>query len=104
MNISMKSKVQRHPIVKCELWLNFWMQKVLLGQKFIADSATYIMQVQAGVKCDLGSRHLAMEEDLQSVVTKFFAKQDTAWYNTGIHKLISRYNKGPNEQGDYVEK
>ncbi len=45
-----------------------------------------------------------MEEDLQSAVVKFFAKQDTEWYSTGIHKLISHYNKCLNEQGDYVAK
>ncbi len=56
-----------------------------------------------GLKCDLGSQHFAMEEDLQSAVTEF-AKQDTEWYNTGIYKLILRYNKCLNEQVDYVKK
>ncbi len=31
-----------------------------------------------------------MVEDLQSTVAKFFAKQDTKWYNTGILELITR--------------
>ncbi len=38
------------------------------------------------------------------MVAEFFAKQDTEWYSTGIHKLISHYNKCLDEQGDYVEK
>ncbi len=45
-----------------------------------------------------------MEEDLQSVIAEFFAKEDTDWYSAGIHKVISCYNKYPDEQGDYVEK
>ncbi len=45
-----------------------------------------------------------MEEELQSVVAKFFLKQEAKWYSAGIHKLISRYNKCLDEQGDYVEK
>ncbi len=45
-----------------------------------------------------------MEEDLQSMVAEFFTKQDAEWYSTGIHKLISHYNKSLDEQGDYVEK
>ncbi len=39
-----------------------------------------------GLKHDLGSQHFAMEEDLQSVVTMFFAKQDTESYSAGIRK------------------
>ncbi len=45
-----------------------------------------------------------MEEDLQSSITEFFAKQDAGWYSSGIHKLISRYNKCLDEPGKYVEK
>ncbi len=57
-----------------------------------------------GLKHDLGGRHFAMKEDLQSVVAEFFTKQETEWYSTGIHKLISHYNKCLSEQGDYAEK
>ncbi len=32
------------------------------------------------------------EENVQSAVAEFFAKQDSVWYGTGIHKLISGYN------------
>ncbi len=56
------------------------------------------------LKCDLGSQNFATEEDPQSVITKFFAKQNAEWYSTGIHKLILRYNKCLDERGGYVEK
>ncbi len=62
------------------------------------------MHLIPGLKGDLGWRHFAMEEDLQSAVAEFIAKQDTEWYSAGIHKLISRYNKYLDEQGDYAEK
>ncbi len=45
-----------------------------------------------------------MDEDLQSVAAKFFAKQDLEWYRAGIHKLLLRYNNCLDGQGDYVEK
>ncbi len=45
-----------------------------------------------------------MEEDLQSVVAEFFAKQDAKWYSTDIYKLISCYNKCLDEQGDYIDR
>ncbi len=57
-----------------------------------------------GLKRDLGGRHFTMEEDPQSAVAQFFLKQDVEWYSAGIHKLISRYDKCLDEQGDYVEK
>ncbi len=56
------------------------------------------------LKRDLGSRHFATEEDLQSAVAKFFAKQDTELYTVGIHKLILHYYNSLGEQVDYVEK
>ncbi len=58
----------------------------------------------SGLKHDLSGRYYAMEEDLQSTVIEFFAKQDAEWYSAGIHKLILRYNKCLDEQCDYVEK
>ncbi len=45
-----------------------------------------------------------MEENLQSIVAEFFAKQDAEGYSAGIYKLILCYNKCFDEQGDYVEK
>jgi len=30
--------------------------------------------------------------------------QAAVWYGEGISKLVSWYDKGPNVQGDYVEK
>ncbi len=57
-----------------------------------------------GLKCDLGGWHFTTEERLQSVVTEFFAKQDSEWYSTGIHKLILHYSKCLDEQGDYAKK
>ncbi len=55
-------------------------------------------------KGDLGSWHFRTEEDLQSMVAEFFAKQDTEWYTSDIHKLILHYNGCLDEYGNYVEK
>ncbi len=80
------------------------MWKVLLGQKFITASAVYTVNLILSLKCDLGGRHFVTEEDLQSAVAEFFAKQDGEWYSVGILKLISQYNKCLVEQSDSVEK
>ncbi len=64
----------------------------------------YTVRLIPTLKYDLGSRHIATEEDLRSAVTEFFAKYDAEWYSAGIHKLISRYSNCLTEQGKYVEK
>ncbi len=43
--------------------------------------------VQCSLKRDLSGRHFVTEEDLQSAVTKFFAKQEAEWYRAGMHKF-----------------
>ncbi len=62
-----------------------------------------MVHLNLSLKHDLSGRHLAMEEDLQSVVAEFFTKQDAEWYSADIHKLISCNNNCPDERGDYVE-
>ncbi len=71
---------------------------------YLPDLAQSDCHLIVGLKCDLGNRHVAMEEELQSTVAEFFVKQDVGWDRAGIHKLISRYNKCLDEQGNYVEK
>ncbi len=72
----------------------------MLGEKICLDYLVFLYTSLAlsdyylipCLKRDLGGQHVAMEEDLQSAVAEFLAKQDAEWYN-GIHKFISRYNK-----------
>jgi hypothetical protein len=50
-----------------------------------------------------GKRH-ADDEDLQHAVVDWLNNQAAVWYEEGISKLVSRYDKCLNVQGDYVEK
>ena len=50
-----------------------------------------------------GKRH-ADDEDLQHSVVDWLNSQAAVWYEEGISKLVSRYDKCLNVQGDYVEK
>ncbi len=90
-----KWRVQRHQIVKCELWLSSWMWKVLLDRRL----GTIRLSPYPRLIRVLDDRHYQ-----QITVNEFFGKQDAEWYRAGIHKLILRYNKCLNEQVDYVEK
>ena len=49
-----------------------------------------------------GKRHA--DEDLQHTVVDWLNSQAAVWYEEGISKLVSRYDKCLNVQGDYVEK
>jgi len=44
------------------------------------------------------------DEDLQHAVMDWLSSQAAVWYEEGISKLVSRYDKCLNVQGDYVEK
>ena len=50
-----------------------------------------------------GKRH-ADDEDLQHAVVDWLNSQAAVWYEEGISKLVSRYDKCLIVQGDYVEK
>jgi hypothetical protein len=50
-----------------------------------------------------GKRH-ADDEDLQHAVMDWLNSKAAVWYEVGISKLVSRYDKCLNAQGDYVEK
>ena len=55
-----------------------------------------------------GKRH-AYDEDLQHAIVDWLNmdwlnSQAAVWYEEGISKLVSRYDKCLNVQGDYVEK
>ncbi len=86
-----KWRVQHRPIVKCELWLSFWMWKVFHHPTYSPNLAPSDYYLVIGLKHDLSGRHFAMEEDLQSAIIKFFTKQDAEWYGAGIHKLMPQW-------------
>ena len=50
-----------------------------------------------------GKRH-ADDQDLQHAAADWLNSQAAVWYEEGINKLVSRYDKCLNVQGDYVEK
>ena len=53
----------------------------------------------------LSSRqHFHDDEELKTNVTRWFHSQAADLYDTGMQKLIPRYDKCLNSGGDYVEK
>ena len=56
------------------------------------------------MKGHLAGRRFTDDEDLQHAVVDWLNSQAAVWYEEGINKLVSRYDKCLNVQGDYVEK
>ena len=56
------------------------------------------------MKEHLAGKLHADDEDLQHAVVDWLNSQAAVWYEEGISKLVSRYDKCLNVQGDYVEK
>ena len=56
------------------------------------------------MKEHLAGKRFTDDGDLQHAVVDWLNSQAAAWYEEGINKLVSRYDKCLNVQGDYVEK
>ena len=56
------------------------------------------------MKEHLAGKWFTDDEDLQHAVMDWLNSQAAVWYEEGINRLVSRYDKGLNVQGDYVKK
>jgi len=56
------------------------------------------------MKKHLAGKGFTDDEDLQRAVMDWLNSQAAVWYEEGITKLVSRYDKCLSVQGDYVEK
>ncbi|UYV72968.1 hypothetical protein LAZ67_10001302 [Cordylochernes scorpioides] len=45
------------------------------------------------LKWHLGGKHFANDDEVQAEANHWLRRQDTAWYNSGIKKLLQRYQK-----------
>ncbi|GBM08654.1 hypothetical protein AVEN_52487-1 [Araneus ventricosus] len=56
------------------------------------------------LKRDFGGRHFASDDDAKSGVQRRLSSLATSFFEEGIDKLVSRYDKCLNNGGNYVEK
>lgn len=56
------------------------------------------------LKQHLGGRRFANEENLKEEVQTWLTSLAAEWYDAGLKKLLPRYQKCIEIQGDYVEK
>ena len=56
------------------------------------------------MKEHLAGKRFTDDEDLQYAVMDWLNSQAAVWYEEGISKPVSQYDKCLNVQGDYVEK
>ena len=79
-----------------------------IHQRFVAVYGEHVMNAASVRKwCIMftnGRTDVHDDEDLQHAVVDWLNSQAAVWYEEGISKLVSRYDKCLNVQGDYVEK
>ena len=51
----------------------------------------------------LRSKHYFSDDEVKSVVTKWFKEQSTEFYGAGIYALIRRWNIAIERNGDWIE-
>jgi histone-lysine N-methyltransferase SETMAR len=56
------------------------------------------------LKEHLQGQHFGSDEEVKSAVRNFFVKKNSEFYKNGFQKLVYRWRKGIEVEGDYVEK
>jgi histone-lysine N-methyltransferase SETMAR len=54
------------------------------------------------LKDAIRGKRLGSDDEVVQLVKKWLQVQDTDWYETGIHALVSRWRKTVEVDGDYV--
>ena len=70
---------------------------------YIPDLAPSDFYLFSKTKEHVVGKRFTDDEDLQHAVMDWLNSQAAVWYKEGISKLVSRYDKCLNVQGDYVE-
>ena len=76
----------------------------MIEKKEYAGFITHLHLLLHIVTLDIAGKRHADDEDLQHSIVDWLNSQAAVWYDEGISKLVSRYDKCLNVQGDYVEK
>lgn len=71
---------------------------------YSSDLAASDFHLFPGLKRELGGQRFQTEEKLKNAVHTILKNLGDAWYNVGIEKLVYRFNKCLDREGDYVEK
>jgi len=72
--------------------------------RYSPDLAPSVYHLFLHLKKFLGGKRFDDDDDLKNAVQKWLTSQAAAFYEEGIQKLVSRYNKCLNNGGEYVEK
>ncbi|UYV66314.1 hypothetical protein LAZ67_4001298 [Cordylochernes scorpioides] len=77
--------------------------KIFTHPTYSPDLAPSDFHLFPALKLHLEGKHFANDDEVQAEANHWLRRQDTVWYNSGIKKLLQRYQKCLNRNGDYVE-
>ncbi|UYV62508.1 hypothetical protein LAZ67_2000896 [Cordylochernes scorpioides] len=78
--------------------------KIFTHPPYSPDLAPSDFHLFPALKLHLGGKHFANDEEVQAEANHWLRRQDTAWYNSGIKKLLQRYQKCSDRNGTKEKK
>jgi len=93
-----------HSAGKTKAWLEKYKWEVLEHPPYSPDLAPSDFFLFGPLKKHLGGTHFQNEEEVMNAVTEYFDGKCAAYFRDGIFKLLHRWEKCINLNGDYVEK
>jgi len=93
-----------HSAGKTKAWLEKYKWEVLEHPSYSPDLAPSDFFLFGPLKKHLGGTHFQNEEEVMNAVTEYFDGKCAAYFRDGIFKLLHRWEKCINLNGDYVEK
>ncbi|UYV79402.1 hypothetical protein LAZ67_17002480 [Cordylochernes scorpioides] len=78
--------------------------KIFTHLPYSPDLAPSDFHLFPALKLHLGGMFFANDDEVQAEANHWLRRQDTAWYNSGIKKLLQLYQKCLDRNGDYIEK
>src|ERR1043166_3000237 len=92
------------PTPDFSLYLRIFGWETLQHPPYSPDLAPSDYHVFGPMKKALSGRRFRCDEEVQREVRRWFRTQDTNFFETGILKLVKRWDKCINVHGSYVEK
>ncbi|UYV82439.1 hypothetical protein LAZ67_21002171 [Cordylochernes scorpioides] len=82
-----------HAARTTQMLLENFKWEILTHPPYSSDLAPSDFHLFSALKLHLGGKHFANDDEVQAEANHWLRRQDTAWYNSGIKKLLQRYQK-----------
>ncbi|UYV64391.1 tag-180 [Cordylochernes scorpioides] len=92
-------KRRRSQSLQAKLWLSSF---GTTNPPYSPDLASSDFHLFPALKLHLGVKHFANDDEVQAEANHWLRRQGTAWYNSGVKKLLQRYQKCLDRNGNEI--